>query len=631
MNKNKNSLQNLKNSYKEDELYDNKEVNVDKEFNEKNCCGCEEIINSHLKLINSLTVRVELLETEHVVKDQDIEKIKQKLKSFGVNGNNSFGSYSFGGYTLSSPFTAKRKDQAIKNGLKIKVEGHKDEECSISVLYNVRMIDDLTTVQYPPHIKMPDPRLNCNAEPGKFKYDIEFMLQFMDFCKKRPKNLQPVNYRENTRKRKPQIRDEMTSPTDIIGEIELDRTPRRRDRRDRRDSLKGVHQVQEPNIGREQVVPPERSEERLVPASVSGTLPKVTENIVPIEVVQHEVRELLKNLTLESFDSISDQIIKYANKSRDERDGHILREIINLIIERLKPKNVCAIYARLCHKMIRRLDPGIMNVDVKNTEGKVIKGGTLFRNYLLNRCQEDFEKGWKIPSNEKGELNLAADAAKSRKQIKRRGLGLICFIGELFKLNMVTERIIHRCIEKLLKFQDLPEEEEMESLCELMNTVGKQLDQVKMESYFIFMEKITKLPDLSTRIKSMIMGIIDLRNNAWKPLNSPKTENVAKQKEETESPRTANSSDRERAQNDLGRPDHQSDKVTTSQESSASSSGNDGWSTVVSRSSSQKNKEKVGDLTKFGSVNRSKISGKINLVPGGRFGVLSSGGAKGWI
>jgi hypothetical protein len=51
----------------------------------------------------------------------------------------------------------------------------------------------------------------------------------------------------------------------------------------------------------------------------------------------------------------------------------------------------------------------------------------------------------------------------------------------------------------------------------------------------------------------------------------------------------------------------------------------DGWSTVGG-SSSQRNKDKVGDLTKFGSVNRSKI---VSLAPGGLLGSLS-GGAKGW-
>jgi hypothetical protein len=54
--------------------------------------------------------------------------------------------------------------------------------------------------------------------------------------------------------------------------------------------------------------------------------------------------------------------------------------------------------------------------------------------------------------------------------------------------------------------------------------------------------------------------------------------------------------------------------------------GLDGWSTV-GESSSQRNKEKVGDLTKFGTAtNRSKI---VNLAPEGILGNLS-GETKGW-
>src|SRR2546427_814091 len=58
---------------------------------------------------------------------------------------------------------------------------------------------------------------------------------------------------------------------------------------------------------------------------------------------------------------------------------------------------------------------------------------------------------------------------------------------------------------------------------------------------------------------------------------------------------------------------------------SSASSRNDEWSTVGGNSS-QRNKDKVGDLTKFGSVTRSKIGGSsVSSSSGG-----ISGGAKGW-
>jgi hypothetical protein len=47
------------------------------------------------------------------------------------------------------------------------------------------------------------------------------------------------------------------------------------------------------------------------------------------------------------------------------------------------------------------------------------------------------------------------------------------FIGELFKLGMLTTNIMQRCIKDLLTEQD---EESLECLCKLLTTVGKELE-----------------------------------------------------------------------------------------------------------------------------------------------------------
>ncbi|CAB4441191.1 unnamed protein product [Rhizophagus irregularis] len=639
MNKDKNSLKISKSPYKENEFYDNKEINVEKEFNEKNSCECEENINIQSQTINSLTVRVENLETDlFVVKNQDIKKLQQKFKLArlsAVNGRQVVDRFYEPQISLAT--------QNIKNCISSnKLKGKEVESYNDNALCSARMIDDLNSIKYPPNIKPQNPALNSNAEPGKFRYDRDFMMQFMRVCRERPKSLEnlydtstekPEKPEDNsTRRRKRRsnrqvqsqtIEEKMLTPTtDVFDKTGLDRLY---------NTLgKGARQVQELNVIQEKVAPIERSENQKVPVSALGILPKTTEDIIPTYIVIRDIREFLKKLTPEKFDFVSDQIIEYANRSRDEKDGRILRELTHLIIEGLKPQEICALYAQLCRKIMENIDPRIVDENVKTIEGKFIQGGALFRKYLLNCCQEGFEKGW-------DESNLVSE--KSRKKAKRRGLGLICFISELFKLNMVTERIMHECIKKLLVFQDLPGEEEMEVLCKLMITIGEELDHFKtnqlekkldygkakrlMDSYFNAMRNITNLPNLPDRIKSMLMSTIDLRNNAWKPLYSP---NAAKQKEDAESPKTSSAGITEPVwpRGSSGH-DHRSDKEMTSQESSASS----GWNVVSKSSSLKKNKEKAGDLTKFGSVGRIRVSGKVNLVPGGTFGILSKG-AKGW-
>ena len=50
------------------------------------------------------------------------------------------------------------------------------------------------------------------------------------------------------------------------------------------------------------------------------------------------------------------------------------------------------------------------------------------------------------------------------------------FIGELFKLKMLTENIMHDCVLKLLRSSD---DDNLECLCRLLTTIGKDLDHEK--------------------------------------------------------------------------------------------------------------------------------------------------------
>jgi translation initiation factor 4G len=113
------------------------------------------------------------------------------------------------------------------------------------------------------------------------------------------------------------------------------------------------------------------------------------------EVVDRKVKGLLNKLTMEKFDSISDQIISWANKSEKEKDGRTLIQVIRLVFEKATDEATWSeMYARLCRKMMEQISPSVQDDGIKNPEGKPIAGGQLFRKYLLNRCQEDFERGW---------------------------------------------------------------------------------------------------------------------------------------------------------------------------------------------------------------------------------------------
>jgi len=288
----------------------------------------------------------------------------------------------------------------------------------------------------------------------------------------------------------------------------------------------------------EQVAPLELSANRWVAGSTRRSGPGVDSESP--EMVERKVKGLLNKLTMERFDSISDQIIAWANKSEREKDGRTLIQVIKLVFEKATDEATFSeMYARLCRKMMEQISPKVQDDGIKNSEGKPFAGGHLFRKYLLNRCQEDFERGWVAKeataaaaatkatedqavkeANEKTkgasgeESELYSEEYYAAAKAKRRGLGLIRFIGELFKLQMLTERIMHECIKKLLGNVENPEEEEIESLCKLLSTVGSLLDTQKarahLDVYFSRMRELTKNTNVNSRMMFMLQVSITI-------------------------------------------------------------------------------------------------------------------------
>ena len=118
-----------------------------------------------------------------------------------------------------------------------------------------------------------------------------------------------------------------------------------------------------------------------------------------------------------------------------------------------------------------------------------------FRKILINHCQKEFERDSMegFDKSKYEEEYAAATNDEDRKQLKlkfeaqegkahRRSLGIIRFIGELYNAKMLTDRIMHEIINKLIHQVD---EVSLECLCWLFNTIGNRLEKAtnaKLES-----------------------------------------------------------------------------------------------------------------------------------------------------
>ena len=90
-------------------------------------------------------------------------------------------------------------------------------------------------------------------------------------------------------------------------------------------------------------------------------------------------------------------------------------------------------------------------------------------------------------------------------------MGNIQFIGHLYRKKMLTEKIMHECIKKLLADVEQPKQEDLECLSKLMSTGGRQLDsnlnaKMYMDAYFERVHMLSKNQSLDSRIRFMLQA-----------------------------------------------------------------------------------------------------------------------------
>ncbi|KAJ5281625.1 hypothetical protein N7478_006997 [Penicillium angulare] len=288
------------------------------------------------------------------------------------------------------------------------------------------------------------------------------------------------------------------------------------------------------------------------------------EGHMPPDVVQRKVKAALNKMTPEKFDRIAAQILDIVSQSKDESDGRTLRQVIQLTFEKATDEAHWApMYAKFCKAMLESMSAEIKDENIRDKNGNVVAGGSLFRKYLLNRCQEEFERGWKVnlpekPDGTTEEAQILSDEYYVAAAAKRRGLGLVKFIGELYKLTMLTERIMHECVKKLVDYEGMPDEAEVESLTSLLRTIGASLDASEkgpamMDAYFARISLMVETPNLPSRLRFMLMDIIDLRSSRWNSKDSDKGPKTIQQiREEAARAQQATEMERQRQQANRG-------------------------------------------------------------------------------
>lgn len=238
--------------------------------------------------------------------------------------------------------------------------------------------------------------------------------------------------------------------------------------------------------------------------------------------VKHE--EKMKRSTIILLNKLS---IENINKLCPIFVEHILKKCekvidINIVVKTIFEKaceetSFSILYAKLCDYAQKNTFNEYLKENqnnVKNSEknNKPIDIRTLFRRVIINLCQSNF---YNQNSNEETEV----------KQIRRKKkiLGNIKFVGDLFKAKLIHESIVHHIIWNFLKPNKNASEHTqtlgLEGCVKFFQTIGKEIDTKKtkrwIDQYFNYLKHYSK-KNGTARIRFMVMDLFELRENRWK-------------------------------------------------------------------------------------------------------------------
>ncbi len=235
---------------------------------------------------------------------------------------------------------------------------------------------------------------------------------------------------------------------------------------------------------------------------------------------------ILNKLSLTKFDKLSDEFISCGIG----RDIECLTGAASLIVSYAQEQqHFSSMYARLCLKIASTPMEGI-------DDGS--KKGKKFKKILLERCQTEFETKTMIKIKEATiGMTDAEEIEYHSNLIKKHYLGHMRFIGELYKGELISIKIMLKCLPELLlgeneESSDDIDEEKVACFTKLMTVIGSSLElQSKAmkidgkadaaDSLADCWRKVETMarenkengPKVSNRIKFMLQDLLEMKEN----------------------------------------------------------------------------------------------------------------------
>jgi translation initiation factor 4G len=231
------------------------------------------------------------------------------------------------------------------------------------------------------------------------------------------------------------------------------------------------------------------------------------------------IQGILNKLSWTNIDKLTLKFVETLGVGQDHViSPQLLHTSMKLVVEKaMTEPHFAELYARLSTKLS----------DVHRA----------FKRTILGICQEEFEATESEDKNDHADLTPAEKASADR-LARKKSIGLMKYIGELYVMKLIKVQIMISCLERLLVHDD---EEKLECFCKLMTTIGKQLDnEGEQDAIQHIWDEVYGLAGLSgtaatsahstkdvssnsstkplapsTRLRFLLKDLIELKENDW--------------------------------------------------------------------------------------------------------------------
>ncbi|CDJ61566.1 eukaryotic translation intiation factor, putative, partial [Eimeria maxima] len=227
------------------------------------------------------------------------------------------------------------------------------------------------------------------------------------------------------------------------------------------------------------------------------------------EELNRNVKSLLNKLTIEKFGVIAEKLAQILEKSLNCQ-AEIRIQVDAIIDKAVTEPDWSEMYADLCQLLQwRSVAPEGDPETIRRTP---------FMLGLLTRIQQEFEA---MPAALQHEVEgEAEEALQEEVRLKRRVLGVVKLIGELFHRKLLGFKIVNDVVVELVMRSDEPDEYLVECFLQLIATVGYFIDQnpkmkVVLDSWFGRLKELQN-KNYSKRLKCVIQDTFDMRRAEWR-------------------------------------------------------------------------------------------------------------------